>query len=245
MIRRGRAPLLLVSVALLFAAACQMQLAVDVAMEADGSGTVEVTVAVDDEALARVGGDLAAVVDVEQLEADGWEVRPAGRGDDGLTRLVLHQAFPDPAAGERVLAGLGGDDGPLQGFRLERSRSLWRDEWSFEGRVDFSKGAGATVIADESVRPLADQLGSAVDRLLQVRVRVRLPGEVTSNATTKADNGAIWAIGLSDEPVALSATGTESHAAVVVAAALGGVLVLVGGVVLLIRLAVRHVDRGG
>jgi hypothetical protein len=95
------------------------------------------------------------------------------------------------------------------------------------------------------VQQLADQLGQSLDRLIQVRVRVRLPGEVSSNATTQAENGAVWAIGLDDGPVELSAEGTDRNERSYVLAGLGAFVLVVGAVTLLIRLAIRRTDAGG
>ena len=89
---------------------------------------------------------------------------------------------------------------------------------------------------------LAGQVGSSLDRLIQVRVRVRLPGDVSSNATTQAANGAVWAIGLGDGPVDLSAHGTQRHPwayGLAIGAILLAVVLLVTA---LVRLAVRRTD---
>jgi hypothetical protein len=231
---------LLVLGALLLGASCRMRLDVDVTVREDGGGVVAVVLAVDPDGLAKVGGDLAAVVDLDRLTRAGWSVEGPSRGDDGDTSLRLEHTFATPDEGEEVLASLSGDDGPLQGFRLGRSSSFWRDRWTFAGRADFSKGAGSPAVDDDTVGQLADQLGSSLDRLIQVRVRVRLPGDVSSNATTRADNGAVWAIGLDDGPVQLSAAGTDRNERSYVLAGAAGLVAVVGAVTLLIRLAVRR-----
>ena len=75
----------------------------------------------------------------------------------------------------------------------------------------------------QSVEEIEAQLGDSLSRLIQVRVRARLPGEVTSNATTKADNGAVWQVGFGEGTVDLEATGTQRRVA---SLALAGVAML-------------------
>jgi hypothetical protein len=74
-------------------------------------------------------------------------------------------------------------------------------------------------------------------------VRARLPGEVTSNATTKADNGAVWKIGFGEGVVDLEAVGAQRRTTVLVFAGIAvvGVIALLG--VLLFRLAGRVVAK--
>ena len=62
---------------------------------------------------------------------------------------------------------------------------------------------------------------------------------MTSNATTKADNGAVWQIGFGEGAVDLEATGTDSRVGSLVAigiAAVAAVILLLYG---LVRLAMR------
>ncbi|MDQ2649078.1 MAG: hypothetical protein M3Z03_05955 [Actinomycetota bacterium] len=240
---RGRGALLAVLL-LLACASCRMELDVDVTMQRDGSGTVAVLLTVDPDALERVGGDLAGVIDLAGFRADGWRVEGPSEDEAGETTLRLTQAFADPAAGEAVLASLTGEDGPLTGFRLDRESGLWQDRWTFQGQADFSRGAGsaASTIDDDAVQQLADQLGQSLDRLIQVRVRVRLPGEVSSNATTQAENGAVWAIGLDDGPVELAAEGTDRQERSYVLTGVAGLVLVIGAITLLIRLAIRRTD---
>jgi hypothetical protein len=238
--RRGRLALLGVAV-LLGCASCRMQLDIDVEVHDDGGGVIAAVLAVDADALAKIGGDLASVIALDDLRADGWQIDGPSLDDDGETRLRLEQAYATPEDGEDVLASLTGDDGPLTGFRLGHEEGFWRDRWTFRGQADFSKGAGsaASSIDDEAVQELADQLGSSLDRLIQVRVRVRLPGDVSSNATTRADNGAVWAIGLDDGPVELSAESRKRQVQGYLLVGAGAVLGVVLLVTVLVRLAMR------
>jgi hypothetical protein len=226
-----------------------LELDVNVEVAGDGSGTVEVVVGLDREALDRIGGDLLAVTDVRSLEETGWAIDGPTEESDGFTRLRIRHPFDSPEGAAAVFAQIAGDDGPFQDFRVTRDSSLTETRVGFAGQVDFSDGFGrvAPEIDGEplgtSVEEIERQLGDSLSRLLQVRVRTRLPGEVTSNATTKADNGAVWQIGFGQGAVTLEAVGTQRRTSTLLLAGLGAVAVVVLLVVLLIRLAGRVTSR--
>ena len=91
----------------------------------------------------------------------------------------------------------------------------------------------------QSVEEIERQLGEALSRIIQVRVGVRLPGEVTSNATTKADNGALWQVDFGQGAVDMEATGKETRTASVA----GIVVAIVCAVLLLVYALVRLAMR--
>ena len=97
MTARARGALLLLGVALLVAAGCQMQLDVDVVMAEDGSGTVAVTLRLDADALTQLGGDIGTVVDLDRLADSGWTVGAPVTDGTGETSLEISQAFEDPS----------------------------------------------------------------------------------------------------------------------------------------------------
>ena len=99
---RARRGLLLVALVVL--GACRLQVDVNVDVAADGSGEVEVVIGVDDDALDRIGGDLAAVLDVAALEDAGWVIDgPAAEGD-GFTRVRIRHPFESPREATQVFA---------------------------------------------------------------------------------------------------------------------------------------------
>jgi hypothetical protein len=238
----------------LLASACRLQLGVNVDVEEDGSGTVEVVVGVDRDGIERIGGDLGAVLAVDDLEDAGWTVEGPTEEDDGFTRVHVRKAFDSPTEAEAIFEEIAGEDGPFQDFGVSRDSSFARTEWGFTGRVDFRGGAeafGDDALAAEldgeplgqSVEEIEAQLGEALSRIIQVRVGVQLPGEVTSNATTKAANGAVWQVGFGDGTVDMEASGEEQRTAslvgIGVAAACLALLLLYG----LVRLAMRSSHR--
>lgn len=235
-------------------AGCRLELDVNVAVEEDGSGSVEVVVGVDPDGIERIGGDLGAVLEVDDLTDAGWVVDGPDLEPDGYTRVRIRRPFADADEAAEIFADIAGDEGPFQDFAVRRDPSFARTEWGFSGRVDFSGGieafgdAGLAAELDgeplgQSVEEIEAQLGESLSRLIQVRVGVRLPGEVTSNATTKAGNGAVWQVAFGDGTVDLEATGEEQRTATLVAVGVGAacaVLLLVHG---LIRLAMRSTAR--
>lgn len=239
---------LLLALALLVSA-CTLDVDVHVDVRSDGSGSVEATATVDAGALQRVGGDLAAVLDLDGLRAEGWTVDGPVATDEGGATVTLRQRFDDPEEAVEVLGELAGPDadGPFRDLRVDVDRGAFRTRWRFGGTVDLDRGLavpGVAPRADGEPLPddlalLEDRLGDSLDRLLRLRIGVRLPGDVRSNATTKADNGAVWQVRFGDGALDLDATGTRTHPLPYVLLGLGALVVVVGGVVLLVRLAGR------
>lgn len=222
----------------------------NVLVEEDGSGLVEVVVGLDEDAVERIGGDLQAVMEVDDLLASGWELDGPDLDPDGYTRVRLSHPFGTPEEAAEVFAEIAAEDGPFQDFEVTRATSLAETRWTFTGRVDFTGGIeafGDEGLAAEldgeplgqSVEEIEEQLGDSLSRLIQIRVRARLPGEVTSNATTRADNGAVWQVGFGEEPVDLRAEGTERRISVLVLAGVGAVALVALVVLVLVRLARR------
>ena len=76
---------------------CQAKLPVHTTVEADGSGTVEVAVGLDDEAVAKAG-DLGSQLRVDDLRAAGWTVTDPTKEADGYTWVRATKPFVDGPA---------------------------------------------------------------------------------------------------------------------------------------------------
>jgi hypothetical protein len=236
--RRGRAALVVALARLVSARTLHRDVPAQV--DADGSGAVEVQATLDAAALQRAGGDLAAVLDLDRLRSDGWSVDGPTATPDGGATVTLRQAFRDPDEARDVLADLAGTGAgsPFEGLRIDVDRGTFRDRWRFRGAVDLDRGTPVPGTPDD-LAALDQQVGGSLDRLLTLRIGVRLPGDVRSNATTKAENGAVWQVRFGDGRLDLDATGTRTHPAPYVALGLGALLVILAIVWLLIRLANR------
>jgi hypothetical protein len=251
-----RARLWLAALAVLItASACQINVQVGVDVHADGSGTVSVGVGLDDDAVAKMGGadNLRSIVKVEDLQATGWKITGPQKESDGLTWLRASKPFADTAQASAVLGEIA--SGPFRDFSLVRSRSFARTTFAFDGTADFSRGIEAfsdpalTETLDgqplgQDVAAIAQQFGGSLDDLVHITFAVRLPGAVSSNASTLASNGAVWEPKLSDPaPVRLVATSHSWRVATlawsVLAAAAGVALVVFVALQLTLRLRRR------
>ena len=249
----SRAALALLVLLAVLLSACTVDLDVHVDLRSDGSGTVEVAATLDAGALQRIGGDLSSVLDLDGLRAAGWTVEGPTPTSDGGVTVRLRQSFDSPEQAEEVFADLAGPGAtsPFRGLHVERDASAFRTRWRFGGAVDLDRGVslpGVTPSADGRPLPtdlqaLEDQLGQSLDRLLRLRIGVRLPGSVRSNATTKADNGAVWQVRFGDGRLDLAATGTRTHPLPYVLIGLAALALLVALMALLVRLAGRATAR--
>lgn len=241
--RAGRA--LLLVLAGLLVAGCQVRSELNVTVDEDGSGTVELAVALDEDALSR-RPDVLEELDLSDLTGTGWEIAGPEEEVDGWTWLRARHDFGTPEELGVLVQELAGERGPLRDFELRREDEFAETRYAFSGTVDFTAGAAAladdpelaAALEAEPIELLEQRLGTAVDEMIEVQVAVRLPGSVESNAPTQASNGAVWQPSVVErEAVDLAATGTLSRTQrlvwVGVAVAAGFALVLY----LLVRVA--------
>lgn len=203
----------------LVAAGCQVRTVVTVTVEDDGSGTVEVAVGLDAEALAKVPdldgdgagdpADLAALVRAEDLVTAGWKLsEPTAEADeDGFVWMTATKPFGTPEEAGSVLAELTGAGGGLRDMVVERTNSFGRSKYRFAGTADLSGGLEA--FGDEGLavalagEPLGEdaaaieqRLGQPLSEMVLLEVRVELPGGESKS----------WSPKLGDpEPVAMAA----------------------------------------
>jgi len=215
--RAGRA-LLLVLVGLVVAG-CQVRSELNLTVDEDGSGTVELAVALDEDAMSR-RPDVLDELDLSDLTDTGWEITGPEEEADGWTWLRARHDFGTPDELGVLVAEVAGERGPLRDFELRREDAFAETRYDFSGTVDFTAGAGALAddpelaeaLEAEPVELLEQRLGAALDEMIQVQVAVRLPGSVESNAPTQASNGAVWQPSVAErESVELAATGTLSR----------------------------------
>lgn len=235
----GRVLRAVVAAAVLFAlGGCELRTELNVDVAEDGTGTVEIAAGLDDDALERRPGALDDLA-VDDLLATGWTMEGPTTEDDGFTWVRLRHSFDRPEQVRGLVAEVAGDDGPFRDFGVVRDDGFAETTYRFTGTVDFTGGVGALAedpelteaLDADPIEVIEEQVGEAVDRLVSVQVGVRLPGDVESNAPTRASNGAVWRPSvLEREAVELSATGTlsrsERYVWVAVAGAAGLALVL-------------------
>lgn len=245
-----RRMLVLAVAAVVLATGCRSEVLVRLDVAEDGSGTVQVGVGLDEEALARIP-DLAAQLRVDDLEQAGWDVADPVE-EDGFTWVRATKPFATPEEASAVLAEVTGAAGPVRDFTLTRERSLARTELGLRGTVDLSGGLEAFSDPDLAARldglPFGRELeellgGTPQDEAVRFTVYVGMPGAVTSNAPEEAPGAALWHPRLGGEPVALEASSSELRTTTVawLAVAAGAVVVLV--LVLVGRALVAARDR--
>ena len=113
MIRRVLAVLALVVVL----ASCQLDAAVDVAVDADGTGTVALTVTVDADVVAQVPG-LAGALNLDDATTQGWTAQGPTATDDGGLTVSLAHPFSSVAEASNLLNSLGP---PFTGIALAQT----------------------------------------------------------------------------------------------------------------------------
>lgn len=230
---------------LMFAGACELRTEVNIAVDDDGSGAVEFAVALDEDA-ARRSSELLADLAVDDLMATGWQITGPAEEADGYTWIRATHTFDEPSQLRRLVAEIAGEEGRFRDFSLTRDDSVTSSDFAFSGTVDFTGGLEALAddpeledaVGAEPLELVDEQLGGVVDDLISVRVAVRLPGDVESNALTQASNGAVWEPSVTErEEISLSATGTVRRTERLVYASVA----VVAGVALVLFLSIRLV----
>lgn len=180
--------------------ACQVRTEVTVQLEEDGSGTVEVAVGLDDEALTELpdldqdgvgdAADLSLVARVDDLEATGWTIGEP-ESEDGVTWIRATKPFGTPEQAVEVLDELTGPEGPLREWDVKRQRSFGQTEFRVAGIVDLSAGleafgdAGLAQGLDgepfgEDVTLIEQRYGQPIGDLVGLELAVVLPGATES-----------------------------------------------------------------
>src|SRR5690606_17365433 len=104
---RGRRSVLALVGLVLLVSGCRMTVDVNVTVEEDGSGAVEVVLGFDEDALEQVGGDLSAVLATDDLLAGGWAIDGPVAEADGFTRVRVSKPFGTPEEAAVVFAEIG------------------------------------------------------------------------------------------------------------------------------------------
>ena len=240
-LRRRSWRTLLLAGALVVLGGCQVHTSVVIDVREDGSGGVEVSVALDEEAAARVP-ELADQLEVDDLVASGWTVTGPALERDGRTWIRATKPFSAPEQARAVLDEVTGTDGPFRDLVVRRRPSLVRDRWELQATVDLREGLAG--FSDDALRERLDgtnvglsdeevaaEAGRPLAEVATFEVAVVLPGEVTGNGAA-TDGRATWQPVLG-ERVDVAATGTRVRTTTLAwfataAAAVAGLVVLAG-----------------
>ena len=131
-------------VALVALSACRVDSTVDVAIEANGSGTVTVTLTADHELVAAVP-DLADQLRRDDLAAAGWEVTPLTPTNDGGATVVLTHPFTTPDEATAILGSMSGTNGPFGNLAIRQQTAFAKVNTSVSGAIRMPLGTSTFV----------------------------------------------------------------------------------------------------
>lgn len=158
---------------------CRVDVAVDVTVEADGSGTISVVATADAQLLAEVP-DLADDLALDDLRGKGWTVEGPDATDSGGLRVALSQDYDDLEGLNAALVDLGG---PFRQVRVAREDTFARTTWRLSGTLRLDDGlasfADTDLLTALGTTPYQDDLdarGLALRDAVSVQLRVHLPG---------------------------------------------------------------------
>lgn len=169
--------------------ACDATTTVDVIVEEDGSGIVEVQVELDQAAasgLLDLNGETGLWL--EDVSEAGWEIVPPTVGEDRNTTIGASKRFGTPAQLNEIMQEITGSAGVFSDFSLVRTKEFARVRYQLSGSVEPS---GIEALADT---PLVASLGRPLTELLDIyggasatfpiEIRVYLPGHIDETAVT-------------------------------------------------------------
>ena len=223
---------------------CRVDATLDVVVNDDGSGRVDVTVVLDAEAAERIP-DLGDQLQADDLIQTGWTVTGPDADDAGGTTVTVSKDFFSPDQAAAVIGEVTGPEGFLTDVSLERGRPFGRREFAFDATLDLTGGVdtlGDEALADVldgspvgiDVAALEEELGATVDEFTSFTLRVHLPGGTVFNEDdaelSSADGRQVftWTAGLGDEARPVAARTRDLDVLPVALAGVTAVAVLVG-----------------
>lgn len=215
--RRRLATVLAVVIAALALSACRIDVAVDVTLQPDGSGTLVVTLTADAEVLAQAGG-LDRDLRLDDLEAAGWTTPGLVDNPEGGAHLALTHTFRSPEELNALLASLNGTDGPFRSVAFARQVRPHEVAFTISGAGQVTEGlasfADTDLLAVVGATPYAADVldaGLAPSEAVRLSLTVRLPGEVAGTTGTRSDGAVVWEIPLDGTPIDLTTNASWSR----------------------------------
>ena len=208
---------MLVASSVLVSAGCRVEGVVTVEVEPDASGLVTIEVTLDADATEQLG-DPAEELELDDLTAAGWAVRPP-TVDDGGTTLSASKPFVGEAGLTSVMAELGSD--VVTGVGLDVSDGFGSTSWrlgaTLSAPADLAAFSDPDVTAALDGLPLgrtAEELerGLGTEPSVPLTFRVELPGGIDAASGGADVDGSTheWTIDLAagarSEQLALAAS---------------------------------------
>lgn len=216
---------------------CQVRVATDVVVDADGSGQVTMRILVDDElreALTEADIDLEEGLE-EAATGASWRARSVS--DDEGTGVELTTSFSDPAElsarVEALTSGLGVDDGALlrdvvlertedEGYAFRASAGI--DPPAIVGSVPTDPDAEVRFDGDD----LAELLASSDGELARADLRVTFPTVPVAPDGTVETTSVVWELpvdGLREVSASAPPVPVAMRTVLTIAAAVAGLMV--------------------
>ena len=143
--------------------ACQVEIEVGIGFNEDGSGVVNVDVALDEAAVA-LAPDITSLLLTEDIEdpASGWSYNDPRIDDQGRTSFSASKPFSSPEQMELVLAEIFGSETVFRDFTFERSTSFAQTDYQVTGVVDLSDGLDLFTDSELTERLGGDPFGEPI-----------------------------------------------------------------------------------
>jgi hypothetical protein len=223
---------------------------IGIEVKENGSGTVTVKIGLDDDAMKKAP-NFQQALKVDDLTAHGWTVTGPVKETDGFTYFSAAKPFADPDEAKKIFTEISGEKGPFRDFSISRTRSFATTKFRFAGTVDFTGGIESFSDSElaqqldgkpigEDVKAIEARIGETLDNVFQIRIAVRMPGDVASNAPGQAANGAVWQPRLSEpQAITLEASSTSTRWFTIIGTAVAALAALGIIVLVVVRLVLR------
>jgi hypothetical protein len=177
-------------------AGCKVDADLTITTRGDGTGTVEMEIILDAEAVARVEADgrtLDTAFSLDDLRSAGWEISPWTRAEDGSAAIVFTHGYSGEDELEQRIDELVGPTNLVRDVELTRQRGILRDRDELSVDVDL-RAVGAGIQADPElaaalqasgldVATLDEQLEAELREALTLDVTVEVPGGRTETVS--------------------------------------------------------------
>jgi hypothetical protein len=188
-------------------AACSVNAKIEVALRADGTGTIRTVIVFDADAVSKMGGanTLTQTVPLDDLRAAGWKISPWTRGSGGTETISLSHSFFDQRELAQRVGELAGPRGILQNPKLTHDRGWFSSHDGLAIVVDV-RAPSVDILSDKALSDrlrfagtdpakLQAQLAAQLKTALHVSVVLQVPGRTAK--TYDAPTGTVRTFGLS------------------------------------------------
>jgi hypothetical protein len=194
-----------IALAVLVLAGCRVDVTVDLAVGAEGTGELAVTATADAEVVERAPG-LAEDLRFDDAEAAGWVVTGPDPTDEGGLTVTLRHPVTSAEEATNLLASLGP---PFVDPRLARTVDGDEVTWTLDGALTLPSGfdsfADSELLAAVGGTPFADDLaGTTPADSMSIVLRADLPGDVEQTTGERRDGAVHWDAPLDGSAVDLS-----------------------------------------